>query len=373
MPLLICILSLNFFLERQNCPFVWRLEFAALRAFSSTESGNKYATYLLLLREATLGQLLEWKRDLMREERANNQPTTTLTLHLRRIVGCENFSAVRPPLLLLLRAPTDGRTDGRSGDGSAHKSRLMGSIVLPFPLAAHKEGQNCLITGCCKDRSKRLHWKVPFTLRDHLNTLIFKLCSASHFLISMLCLFYYSWRASSYPPKMVQTRQTIVNCTTRAGRPISKGRFLTSRGITEWKELTYRYPIFLTRWHKISAPTVFLLNSKKLNLTNCWRTFEPFLTMYSLANRFTPFASVPMDTWISALALSCHLVIDIPSRSTHVLFTCISQSSVKSAYFVLEWKKGLDLIEPAADMGFCDMARRPRGPQAHGIIHHGVV
>ena len=75
MPLLICILSLNFFLERQNCPFVWRLEFAALRAFSSTESGNKYATYLLLLllllREATLGQLLEWKRDLMREERAN--------------------------------------------------------------------------------------------------------------------------------------------------------------------------------------------------------------------------------------------------------------------------------------------------------------
>lgn len=158
-------LSLNFFLERQNCPFVWRLEFAALRAFSSTESGNKYATYLLLLlllREATLGQLLEWKRDLMREERANNQPTTTLTLHLRRIVGCENFSAVRPsvrpaPLLLLLLRRTHGRTDGRSGDGSAHKSRLMGSIVLPFPLVAHKEGQNCLITGCCKDRSKRLH------------------------------------------------------------------------------------------------------------------------------------------------------------------------------------------------------------------------
>ena len=36
-------------------------------------------------------------------------------------------------------------------------------------------------------------------------------------------------------------------------------------------------------------------------------------------------------------------------------------------------KQGLDLIEPAADMGFWDMARRPRGPQAHGILHHGVV
>ena len=28
--------------------------------------------------------------------------------------------------------------------------------------------------------------------------------------------------------------------------------------------------------------------------------------------------------------------------------------------------KGPDLIEPAADMGFGDMARRHRGPQAHG-------
>ena len=36
-------------------------------------------------------------------------------------------------------------------------------------------------------------------------------------------------------------------------------------------------------------------------------------------------------------------------------------------------KQGLDLIEPAADMGFGDMARRPRGPQAHGILDHGVV
>ena len=36
-------------------------------------------------------------------------------------------------------------------------------------------------------------------------------------------------------------------------------------------------------------------------------------------------------------------------------------------------KQGLDLIEPAADMGFGDMERRPRGPQAHGILHRGVV
>ena len=28
--------------------------------------------------------------------------------------------------------------------------------------------------------------------------------------------------------------------------------------------------------------------------------------------------------------------------------------------------KGPDLIEPAADMGFGDMARRHRGPQVHG-------
>ena len=31
-------------------------------------------------------------------------------------------------------------------------------------------------------------------------------------------------------------------------------------------------------------------------------------------------------------------------------------------------KQGLDLIEPAADMGFGAMARRPRGPQAHGNL-----
>ena len=28
-------------------------------------------------------------------------------------------------------------------------------------------------------------------------------------------------------------------------------------------------------------------------------------------------------------------------------------------------KQGWDLIEPAAELGFGDMARRPRGPQAH--------
>ena len=31
-------------------------------------------------------------------------------------------------------------------------------------------------------------------------------------------------------------------------------------------------------------------------------------------------------------------------------------------------EQGLDLIEPAADMGFGAMARRPRGPQAHGNL-----
>ena len=138
MPLLICILSLNFFLERQNCPFVWRLEFAALRAFSSTESGNKYATYLLLLllREATLGQLLEWKRDLMREERANNQPTTTLTLHLRRIVGCENFSAVRPSVRPSSSSSSSElrRTDGRTKWGRKRTQITINGVDRsPFP------------------------------------------------------------------------------------------------------------------------------------------------------------------------------------------------------------------------------------------------
>ena len=34
-----------------------------------------------------------------------------------------------------------------------------------------------------------------------------------------------------------------------------------------------------------------------------------------------------------------------------------------------EWiKQGLDLIEPAADLGFGGMARRPGGPQAHGAM-----
>ena len=33
-------------------------------------------------------------------------------------------------------------------------------------------------------------------------------------------------------------------------------------------------------------------------------------------------------------------------------------------------KQGWDLIEPAADVGFGDIARRPRGPQAHGILDH---
>ena len=36
-------------------------------------------------------------------------------------------------------------------------------------------------------------------------------------------------------------------------------------------------------------------------------------------------------------------------------------------------EQGLDLIEPAADMGFGDMARRPTGPQAHGLLDLGVV
>ena len=33
-------------------------------------------------------------------------------------------------------------------------------------------------------------------------------------------------------------------------------------------------------------------------------------------------------------------------------------------------KQGLDLIEPAAELGFGDIARRPRGPQTHG---HGAM
>ena len=33
----------------------------------------------------------------------------------------------------------------------------------------------------------------------------------------------------------------------------------------------------------------------------------------------------------------------------------------------MHMQQGWDLIEPAAELGFCDMERRPRGPQAHFV------
>ena len=192
-------------------------------------------------------------------------------------------------------------------------------------------------------------WKLIST------PIIYKLCSALHFLISMLCLFYYSWRASSYPPRMVQTRQTIVNCTTRGERyPKSVSDITWYRRI---ELLTYPYLTFLSAmtqneckysWDVKVQKTVGCWSSVIGNqqvigslakwlsvIGHCWSrgpttskhrcynisAYDSSLFPrpsgidritptqqnnghifgehfhYSLANRFTPLVSVPMYTW----------------------------------------------------------------------------
>ena len=72
------------------------------------------------------------------------------------------------------------------------------------------------------------------------------------------------------------------------------------------------------------------------------------------SSRFSsPLARTPQPAALGALAPDHVLAKEgLHSTSSHSMMPHVSE-------------QGLDLIEPAADMGFGAMARRPKGPQAH--------